>query len=41
MRKIQTAKSEADIRRVALPQATKEEVKKATCSCVNHLCGCE
>ena len=40
MKKIQNAKSEMEIRLPALPHATKDEIKKATCSCVNHLCGC-
>lgn len=41
MKKIKEAKNEMEIRLATSPNATREEVKKAMCSCVNHLCGCD
>jgi hypothetical protein len=38
---IQMPKIEAEVRRTADPDATKEEVRKGIASfCVDHLCGC-
>lgn len=39
-RKLQAPKPEQKIRQPADPKATHSEVRAATSSCVNHLCGC-
>ena len=38
---IQKARCESELLRPVSPDASKEEIVSATCSCVNHLCGCQ
>ena len=40
IRIVQPARSEAEVVHHALPEATPNEVRASTCSCVVHLCGC-
>lgn len=38
---IQQAKSENEVTRPLMKDATQKDILQATCSCVNHLCGCK
>lgn len=38
---VETGQQEDQAVRAVVPEAKADDLKAATCSCVNHLCGCD